>query len=94
MENTRDLDCVNCGSVRVAVGSLRGMGQGGPYFLADERKTGWVTVEHPGIRIPNKTSAVACLDCGSLNAFLDKDEVARKLNKYGADKLKSRLGLS
>ena len=98
MENTQDLECLNCGSERVVVGSLRGMGgmggKGGTYFLADETKAGWVTLEHPGIRLSKKSAAVVCLDCGSIIASLDKEEVARKLNRYGADELKSRLGLN
>jgi len=94
MENTQDLECLNCGSERVVVGSIRFKGNGWPVFLADETKAGWVTLEHPGIRISKKSTAVVCLDCGSINASLDKEEVARKLNRYGADELKSRLGLN
>ena len=87
MENTQDLECLNCGSERVVVGSIRFKGNGWPVFLADETKAGWV-------RLSKKSAAVVCLDCGSIIASLDKEEVARKLNRYGADELKSRLGLN
>ena len=93
MEKAQDLKCLNCDSERVVVGAISATGTGWPIFLADETKTGWVTVEHPGIPLNKVSTAVACLDCGWIRASLDKEEATRKLSKYGTDELKSRVGL-
>jgi hypothetical protein len=92
--------CPNCGSNRVVSGKVALGDDGRGFEFLEIKKLGWLQYD-PGnrgvdMRFDFFSSAKVCLDCGKGNASftfsVDTKKAVKKLNKWGTDALKARLG--
>ena len=99
MESKSALSCLACNSERVVVGrvnihkvrKLHPWSSVAPAFTPNELQKNHLWP--PGLRIEPEAGAVLCVDCGLVWTSVNTADAEQKLNKYGSQDLKSRLGL-